>query len=975
MNAFASLPRLFSASRPACAAIILLGCTAPAGLAQVLSTPEVDAALPGYPGATLPVAAQADGKLVVCGDSFLINGVYQKGLARLNVDWTLDQGFAVGGGTDRSMINAIVVDSSQRILVAGSFTSFSGQPASGLIRLLPDGKLDPAFSYDGPGRVLQVAPRTDGGYLVVADDSSSNIRWHGGDGALVRLLPRPVDLVTDPTAPEPLGTDLIKNSQVMPLAVATLTDGTIVGGFLILDRATATRNHHARAVFAFGSDGRQLSTWPSIRPATSFTATLNVGRDSQSMQIVPTPAGGFYVLCSGSTFITGGITPVLRRYRADGTSDPTFAAPALTVRASVPFAGAYDSAGRFVISGPQFVDPEFPTATRTTVRVHQDGSIDSRFGLPSPGQYSPDVLFGVIRHGATPDDDRIVMLVGGALTAYKPTNRLTLGPASSLPASQAVTTGKALALTAPAAGSNIQWQISTDGGLTWANLADNGTYQGSATATLEINGASPAIDNARLRYVSTTAGGAVASNATTIKVVPLLLPFPAAIAADGAGNLYVSDTTLHTIQRIDPALSVLSIAGASAQTGTADGVGDAARFNQPGGLCTTAGVDLLVCDTANGTLRRVTGGGIVSTVAGSSTIRGGTDGPGNQARFSAPIGIARDAAGVCYVADASNHTIRSFAPDGTVGTVAGTAGVSGAADGQGAAARFSYPTGVAVANDGTIYVTDTNNNLIRRISPGGVVTTVAGVPAIAGHQDGTRTAALFNQPTGLGIDSAGNLYVADTGNSVIRKVSPTGAVITFAGLATVGGQKDGAGPEAWFNQPKALVVTSGGTVFVADTGNSAIRRISPDGAVTTLELKTGEPRIVTQPSNQTVLAGGSVMLVVAATGGGTLTYQWLKDGAVIPGATAATFALASVRAADAGTYTVVVRNDAGAVTSTPATLAVQPAQATPTPTPGGSAGAGGGGGAPSLLFVIAICIVGLLRRRLPSCPWATGMPL
>lgn len=962
MNAIASLPRPRFNSRPACAAVIcLLACTAPAVFTQVLSTPEIDASLPAYPGATLPVAALADGKLVVSGDSFLINGVTQKGLARLNVDWTLDPGFAVGSGTDRNTINAIVVDSNQRILVAGSFTSFSGQPASGLIRLLPDGRLDPAFSYDGPGRVLQVACRADGGCLVVADDSSSNIRWHGANGALVRLLPRPVDLVTDPTALEPLGTDRIQNSQVTPLAVAELTDGTIVGGFLILDRATATRNTHARAVYAFGSDGRQLTAWPSLRPAASFTATLNLGRDSQSMQLMPTPSGGFYALCSGSIFITGGITPALQRYRRDGTRDPAFTAPALTVRASVAFTGAYDSAGRLVISGPQFVDPEFPTATRTTVRLRDDGSIDSQFGLSSPGQYSSDILFGAIRRGATSDDDRIVMLVGGALTAYKPTNRLTLGSASALPGSQPVTTGKGLSLTAPAAGSNIRWQISTDGGLTWTNLIDNGTYQGTATTTLEINGASPAIDNARIRFLSTTAGGTVASNATTIKVAPLLFPFPAAIATDSTGNVFVSDTTLHTIQKIDPSFRVESLAGANAQTGSADGSGNVARFNQPGGLCATADGDLLVSDTANGTVRRVTREGVVSTVAGSSTTRGGIDGPGNQARFSAPIGIARNSAGTVYVADASNHTIRSIALDGTVGTLAGTAGVSGASDGRGAAARFSYPTGVAVAGDGTIYVTDTSNNLIRRISPGGVVTTVAGVPAIAGHQDGTGTAALFNQPTGLGIDSAGNLYVADTGNSVIRKISPAGAVITLAGLATVGGQKDGSGADAWFNQPKALVVTSSGTVFVTDTGNSTIRRISPEGAVTTLELKTGEPRIVTQPANQTVIAGGSVMLVVAATGGGTLTYQWYRDGASIPGATATSFALASVRATDAGSYTVVVRNDAGTATSIPATLAVQAGQSTPSPTPGGSAG--GGGGAPSQLFLIAISLAGLLRIR------------
>lgn len=956
------LPRVRTVSNTVvAAATLLIALGAPAVRAQVISTPVVDTALPAYPGATLPIAVQADGKLLVCGDTFLINGVTQKGIARLNADWTLDAGFAVGTGVDRSTINAIVVDADQKILVAGSFTAFSGQPASGLVRLLPSGAPDPSFTYDGPGRVLQVVPRNAGGYFIIADDSTSNIRWHGADGALVRLLPRPVDLGPYQDSAPP-SSDRIQGFQVTPLTVAELADGTIVGGYFLVDSSLGYRSMYSRALYAFGPDGVQRTTWPYLRPGLGFQDVHNLGPVGLSMQLIPNTIGGFYVLCSAST-MTARSRPWMNRHLADGTSDPGFTAPSFEPRSSAPLNGAIDSSGRLVVSGVHFSDPAYPTEFKTTVRLMANGSIDPQFGIPSPGQYSSDVLFGAVRHGATPDQDRIIMQVQNSLVAYKPTNRLKLGANSALPAKQAVTVGRDLTLSAIDAGSNIQWQTSSDGGYTWANLVDGSTYTGTTTPTLEIKGANTAIDSSLIRYVSVTARGTVASNATTIKVAPLLLPFPAAIAADAAGNLFVSDATLHTIQRIDAALNVETLAGANGQTGTADGLGAVARFNQPGGLCATTAGELVVSDTASGTLRRITIDGAVSTIAGSSSQRGGADGPGSQARFSAPTGVARNAAGVCYVADASNHTVRSIAADGTVATLAGTAGVSGASDGQRAAARFSYPTGVAVANDGTVYVTDTSNNLIRRLSPVGVVTTVAGVPAIAGHQDGTGTAALFNQPTGLGIDSAGNLYVADTGNSVIRKITPGGVVTTLAGLATVGGQKDGSGTEAWFNQPKALVVTGNGTVFVADTGNSAIRRISPEGAVTTLELKTGAPRIVTQPASQSVAAGGSAMLVVNATGGGTLTYQWYKDGASLSGATAASFALSSVRTSDAGSYTVVVRNDAGAITSTPATLTVQAGQVTPNPTPGGSSGGGGGGGAPSLLFLIAIGIAGLLRFR------------
>ena len=152
-----------------------------------------------------------------------------------------------------------------------------------------------------------------------------------------------------------------------------------------------------------------------------------------------------------------------------------------------------------------------------------------------------------------------------------------------------------------------------------------------------------------------------------------------------------------------------------------------------------------------------------------------------------------------------------------VTTLAGLAGSSGSANGTGSAARFYYPFGVAVDSAGNVYVADTGNNTIRKVTPAGVVTTLAGLAGSSGSADGTGSAARFNYPSGVAVDSAGNVYVADTGNNTIRKVTPAGVVTTLAGLAGSPGSADGTGSAARFYYPHGVAVDSAGNVYVADT--------------------------------------------------------------------------------------------------------------------------------------------------------------
>ena len=184
------------------------------------------------------------------------------------------------------------------------------------------------------------------------------------------------------------------------------------------------------------------------------------------------------------------------------------------------------------------------------------------------------------------------------------------------------------------------------------------------------------------------------------------------------------------------------------------------------------------------------------------------DGAGAGPTFAYPIGVARDANGIIYVADSINHIIRRITPDGVVSTFAGRPGIAGFADadGSGPAAIFNFPTGLAVDRNGNVYVADTTNNVIRKITSAGLVSTLAGLPNFAGFDDGAGRNALFSHPSGIAIDAAGMLYLADTENLTIRQITPAGVVTTLVGVPTITGSIDGVGLVALFNHPQALTV-------------------------------------------------------------------------------------------------------------------------------------------------------------------------
>lgn len=307
------------------------------------------------------------------------------------------------------------------------------------------------------------------------------------------------------------------------------------------------------------------------------------------------------------------------------------------------------------------------------------------------------------------------------------------------------------------------------------------------------------------------------------------------VTVDAAGNAYVADYVNSTIRKITPAGVVTTVAGLAWNPGSIDGPGAAARFKNPTGVAVDAAGNLYVADFGNDTIRKITPGGVVSTVAGSADLygEGSSDGVGTAARFYQPAGVAVDTTGHVYVADFSNHTIRKITPAGMVTTLAGLAGNGGCVDGTGSAARFAFPNSVAVDTQGNVYVADTRSHAIRKITPSGVVTTLAGLAATPGSADGTGSAARFAYPFGVAVDAQDNVYVAEAENSTIRKITAEGVVTTLAGSPGNHGSNDGTGTSARFYSPRSLVVDSAGNVHVADSGNNTIRKMTPTGVVTT----------------------------------------------------------------------------------------------------------------------------------------------
>jgi DNA-binding beta-propeller fold protein YncE len=307
---------------------------------------------------------------------------------------------------------------------------------------------------------------------------------------------------------------------------------------------------------------------------------------------------------------------------------------------------------------------------------------------------------------------------------------------------------------------------------------------------------------------------------------------PVALAVDRQGHLLVCDKAESAIYQIMPDGTATLLAGRPQQPGGEDGVGSAARFSIPRAVASAGAGRWFVADADD--VRSIGPGGAVSTWAGALGQPGSIDGPGPNARLDAPSGLALDPTGTLWVAD--RYTVRAIDRNGVVRMVAGSPEHAGHRDGPRGTARFSdQEKALAVDAQGGIYLADTINHMIRKVGPDGNVRAFAGAFE-SGSADGPGSQARFSRPAGIAVARDGTVFVADAGNHDIRRIAPDGRVTTLAGCAGEPGSADGLGPDARFRRPMGLALAEDGTLFVADTGNGLIRRIARDGTVATIAV-------------------------------------------------------------------------------------------------------------------------------------------
>jgi sugar lactone lactonase YvrE len=344
---------------------------------------------------------------------------------------------------------------------------------------------------------------------------------------------------------------------------------------------------------------------------------------------------------------------------------------------------------------------------------------------------------------------------------------------------------------------------------------------------------------------------------------------PWGVQIDSAGNIYFSDSA--RIREITPDGIIRTIVGTGNEIFSGDGgPAVAAGINARNFVIDPSGT-LYVADYENGLVRMVTPDGIINTIAGSLRFSG-DGGPASAAQFCMPYYLALDGAGNMFVADTYDHRVRKIDPTGLVSTYAGTGWeTTNVHSGIATEVNIGHPNGLAVDSSGNLYMADNWKCRIDRISPDGMLDSIAGGNCGYGGDGGPATSALVQGPQGLAMDQAGNLYIADNGNNRIRKITPDGIITTYAGTGTAGSGADGiAATKSALNDPMGLAVDAAGNLYIADYGSSRVRMVDPTGIITTVagNGKSGTPTAgkpatsqpVTEPTGVAVDSAGSLYI-------------------------------------------------------------------------------------------------------------------
>ncbi len=394
----------------------------------------------------------------------------------------------------------------------------------------------------------------------------------------------------------------------------------------------------------------------------------------------------------------------------------------------------------------------------------------------------------------------------------------------------------------------------------------------TVTVTVSDGPISPPLDPGIITTVAGTGWYGYSGDGGAATAARLRQPY--GVAVDAAGNLYIADEFNHRIRKVDTGGAISTVAGSGTEGYSGDGgLATATQLNTPTGVAVDAAGNLYIADQNNQRIRKVDTGGAITTVAGTGGYGYSGDGvAATAAQLYGPYGVAVDAAGNLHIADTLNNRIRKVDTGGVITTVAGSGTKGGTAA---TAAQLRHPRGVAVDAAGNLYIADTLNQRIRKVDTGGAITTVAGTGTSGYSGDGgAATAAQLYKPSGVAVDAAGNLYIADFRNNRIRKVDTGGAISTVAGTGESGdGGDGGAATAAQLTWPQGVAVDSTGNLYIADTSNRRIRKVLPPVRVTLAAapgtITSGQSATLTWSSPDAVSAAidNGIGTVSPATGG------------------------------------------------------------------------------------------------------------
>jgi sugar lactone lactonase YvrE len=360
---------------------------------------------------------------------------------------------------------------------------------------------------------------------------------------------------------------------------------------------------------------------------------------------------------------------------------------------------------------------------------------------------------------------------------------------------------------------------------------------------------------------------------------------PAAVAVDPAGNLFIADQNNNRIRMVNTAGVITTLSGRTLGFSGDGGPAVSAQLSGPRGVAVDATGNVFIADSGNNRIRMVDRGGIINTVAGSTTGFSGDEGQAVSAGLSFPVDVAVDALGNVFIADRGNFRVRQISPDGVIHSAAGVSDDGGPAN----AAQLNYPNGIAVDAAGNLFIADTDSQRVRKISPDGIITTVAGNGTSGFRGDGGPASfAELSYPAAVAVGGSGNLYIADTRNQRIRRVTPDGIISTIAGNGLGGFAGDGGVASlAQIDEPHGVAVDGSGNLFIADTNNQRIRKVSPDGAITTVAGNgitgfsgDGGPALSAQLSSPFGLAADSAGNVFIADSSNSRIRKVSADGVI-----------------------------------------------------------------------------------------------